>query len=286
MQTRALRTLVKLSRVPSFVQAADQLGMTLSALSMQMKALEAELGVALFDRTTRPPRMTPVAHAIVEEAIPLLRREDRLVEMCRPTDDLVGRFKLGFITTAAVRLLPGFLQQAQAQAPLARFEVETGLSATLQSKVLNGQIDGAVVTDADGLPAQLSARLLREEPFVFAAHRALMEGGLDGLLSRQTFFHFMPETGIGKLIARAMSDYARPAEARTIVLDNLEAIMECVAAGLGFTLMPVPDVTRYLTDDIQTLPAPDMLQRRLILAVLKDSPLARREAALAALFAE
>lgn len=284
MQTRALRTLVKISNVGSFVQAAEQLGITLSALSMQMKALEVELGVALFDRTVRPPRLTPVGHSVVDEAIALLQREDSLLEMCQPSDELVGRFKIGFVTTAAVRLLPKFLKIAQERAPLASFELETGLSAVLQDRVLNGQIDAAVVTNVDGLPVQLSTRLLRREPFVFAAHEALLTNGLKGLLADHTFLHFMPETGIGKLIASAMVDQARPPTAKTIVLDNLEAIMECVAAGVGFTLLPVPDVDRYLTPHIEKLAAPDTLERNLVLAILRNGTLARRDAALAALF--
>lgn len=284
LQTRALRTLVKIAKVGSFVHSADQLGITLSALSMQMKALEAELGVSLFDRSVRPPRLTPIGASVVQEAMPLLQREDRLMELCRPSDTLVGHYKLGFVTTAAVRMLPEFLKTAQATAPLATFEVETGLSAVLQEKVLNGQIDAAVVTDADGLPPQLSSNLLHREPFVFAAHKALMAGGLAGLMASRTFFHFMPDTGIGKLIARTMADQARPSDARSIVLDDLEAIMECVVAGLGFTLLPVPDVERYLTPQVQTMPAPEGLERKLVLAVLKGGTLAPRQEALRALF--
>lgn len=284
MQTRALRTLVKISQVGSFVQAADQLGITLSALSMQMKALEVELGVALFDRAVRPPRLTPVGLSVVDEAVALLDREDSLLAICRPSDDLVGQFKLGFVTTAAVRVLPKFLQNAQAMAPRATFELETGLSAVLQNRVLTGQIDAAVVTNADGLPVELSTHHLRREPFVFAAHKTLLAGGLTGLMEQQTFFHFMPDTGIGKLIAGAMADQSRPKDAKTIVLDNLEAIMECVSGGLGFTLLPVSDVTRYLTDDVETLDAPGRLHRNLVLAVLRGGALARHEAALKALF--
>ncbi|MEJ6392175.1 LysR family transcriptional regulator [Gymnodinialimonas sp. 2305UL16-5] len=284
MQTRALRTLVKISQVGSFVEAAKQLGMTLSALSMQMKALEAELGLSLFDRSVRPPRLTPMGRGIVGEAIALLEREDSLLSLSRPSDALVGQFKLGFVTTAAVRLLPKFLENARRTAPRASFDVETGLSAVLQDKVLTGQIDAAILTDADGLPPRLSARLLRQESFVFAAHHALLTDGLDGLLAQHTFFHFMPDTGIGKLIASAMVNQARPRGAKTIVLDNLEAIMECVAAGLGFTLLPIPDVDRYLTPQIIKLPAPISIQRKLVLAVLRDSALAKREYALAALF--
>lgn len=284
MQTRALRTLVKIAQVGSFVQSAEQLGMTLSAVSMQMKALEADLGVALFDRSVRPPRLTPLAAAVVTQAQALLLREDRLLELCRPSDTLVGHFKLGFVTTAAVRLLPDFLKAAQTLAPKARFAVETGLSATLQDKVLSGQIDAAVLTDADGLPPRLSSSLLRTEPFVFAAHTDLLGNGIKGLMDHHTFFHFMPDTGIGKLIARTMLGQTRSETARTIVLDDLEAIMECVAAGLGFTLLPVPDVERYLTRSIQTVPAPEGMHRKLVLAVLRDGGIAPREAALRALF--
>lgn len=106
VQTRSLRTLVKISQAGSFAQAAGQLGITLSTLSMQMKALETELGVALFDRNHRPPRLTPLAVSVVEQATAMLRHEDQMVELCRPSDTLVGHFKLGFVTTAAVRLLP------------------------------------------------------------------------------------------------------------------------------------------------------------------------------------
>lgn len=284
MQTRSLRTLVKISQAGSFAQAAGQLGITLSTLSMQMKALETELGVALFDRNHRPPRLTPLAVSVVEQATAMLRHEDQLVELCRPSDTLVGHFKLGFVTTAAVRLLPEFLKRAQTLSPQARFEVETGLSAVLQEKVLNGQIDAAVLTDAGAFPPRLLSHLLRREPFVFAAHQRLLDGGLAGLMAQHRFFHFMPGTGIGKLIAQAMGKQKRSPNAASIVLDDLEAIMECVTEGLGFTLLPKPDVTRYLTPEVRTIAAPDDLERKLVLTVQREGALAPRLGALQALF--
>ncbi|WP_299546685.1 LysR family transcriptional regulator [uncultured Tateyamaria sp.] len=283
MQTRALRSLVKISAVGSFATAADQLNMTLSALSMQIKSLEGELDVNLFDRSVRPPRLTPIGRSIVHEAKALLQREDSLVELCRPSDALVGHFRLGFITTAAVRLLPPFLESAKQSAPHAMFEFETGLSSTLQNKVLTGQLDAAVVTDADGLPGALSATVIGKEPFVFAAHQKLMTDGMSGLLADQTFFHFMPNTGIGKLIAYEMAKHKRRDTAKTVVLDNLEAIMECVTSGIGFTLLPEPDVDRYRTGPVQKVLLPRPLRRTLVLATLREGALAPREAALASL---
>lgn len=283
MHTRYLRSLVKISHVQSFRDAAVQLGMTLPALSMQMKTLEDSLGVDLFDRSVRPPRLTPIGRALVKEARPLLRHEDNLIELCRPGGDLAGRFRLGFVTTAAVRLLPGFLRAANSQLPHASFELETGLSANLQQKVVSGMLDAAVITDADGLPGQLSSEVLRQEPFVFAAHKNLLAQGWHRLMSDGVFFHFMPDTGIGKLIARAMPDHERSAHARTIVLDNLEAIMECVSSGLGFTLLPLPDVARYRSPDLITREAPTSAERKLVLVMLRESVLDRHRAKLASL---
>ncbi|MEM6578774.1 MAG: LysR family transcriptional regulator [Pseudomonadota bacterium] len=283
MHTRSLRSLVKISQVASFTEAADQLGMTLSALSMQMKALEESLGVALFDRSVRPPRITPLGQTVVAESLPLLRQEDRLLDICQPSDALVGSYRIGFVTTAAVRLLPGFLLAANRDATRASFEFETGLSAALQGRVLSGRLDAAVITDADGLPGQFSAHILKQEPFVFAAQEQLLKNGLPGLLSNHAFFHFMPDTGIGKLIATAMQDLARPSDARTIVLDNLEAIMECVSAGMGFTLLPLPDVERYSTEGVGTLEAPKSLRRNLVLVTTRNGSIARQSTSIASL---
>ncbi|SDX72878.1 transcriptional regulator, LysR family [Ruegeria halocynthiae] len=283
MHTQPLRSIVKVSQVQSFSKAADQLGLTLSALSMQMKSLEQALGVTLFDRSVRPPRLTPTGRAIVKEAIPLLKHEGKIFEICRPGDELAGQFRLGFITTAAVRLLPKFLEAATQQLAYATFEFETGLSANLQSKVLMGQLDAAVITDTDGLPSQLSARVLKQERFVFAAHKNLLNNGFQSLLHESDFFHFMPETGIGKLIAQAMLQYERPARSKTIVLDNLEAIMECVTVGLGFTLLPVPDVERYRIPELKLIDAHDSLQRKLVLVTLRESALTRHQEELSAL---
>ncbi|MEL6476124.1 MAG: LysR family transcriptional regulator [Pseudomonadota bacterium] len=284
MQTRSLRTLVRVAKVGSFVKAAEQLNMTLSALSMQMKALETELDVEIFDRSVRPPRLTPIGRTIVEAATPLLQCEDRLLDLCRPTDRLVGHFRIGFVTSAAVRLLPDFLKTATRHAPQATFAFETGLSKVLQEKVVNGQLDAALVTDAEGVPDALSELVLREEPFVFAAHEVLLKDGLAGLLSEHPFFHFMPNTGIGKLIAGEMLKHDRPRGSETIVLDNLEAIMECVSAGLGFTLLPAPDVERYRSYEVKSIGLSEASARKLVLATMRDGALGGREAALAELF--
>ena len=100
MQTRSLNTLATISRVESFATAAEQLGATLSTVSMQMKALEIELNAQLFDRTFRPPKLTPLGRRIAELAEELIRLQTKLVKSCQSSNKLIGRFRLGFIPTA------------------------------------------------------------------------------------------------------------------------------------------------------------------------------------------
>lgn len=283
VQTRSLRTLLRVAEVNSFAKAADQLNMTLSALSMQMKALEAELAVTLFDRSVRPPHLTPVGRSIVAEAIPLLQCEETLIEICRPSTSLVGRFRIGFVTSAAVRLLPSFIERASEGAPRAEFEFETGLSRDLQAKVVNRSLDAAIVTDADGLPETLTALEFSNEPFAYAAHFDLIAKGLDALLSERTFFHFMPDTGIGKLIAAEIAKYERLKAQDTIVLDNLETIMECVSKGLGFTLLPEADIDRYRRANVEKVHQPELPNRALVLVAATNGTVAKHLTALAKL---
>ena len=284
MQTRALKNLVKISQVRSFLHASDQLNMTLPALSMQMKALETELDVALFDRSVRPPRLTAIGRLLVEKAMDILGQEDKLLELCASQDGLVGKFRIGFVTSASARLLPDFLVNSRQKFPCADFEFETGLSVNLQEKVRAGELDAAVVTDAEVDPQGMAQLVLQDEPFVFAAHASIAAEGFNNIVAKQTFFHFMPQTGIGKLIAKAMSLVDRPLGNETVMLDNIEAIMGCVKNGLGYTLLPAPDVHRYANDEVVKFRAPNDAHRSLILVARSENILTKRLPLLAAQF--
>lgn len=286
MQTRALRTFVRIAQLGSFIRAAEQLNMTLSGVSMQMKALEQELDAELFDRTFRPPRLTPTGRAAAEKAERVLIAETALVQLCTRGDRLVGRFSIGFVSTASVRLLPAFIREARTRFPEAEFRFETGLSETLQDKVLNGQIDAAVVTGGGTVPSGLHAVTLQTEALVFAGHCGLLQDGQAEAFARQTFLHFRPGTGIGKTIAAHMARLARSGSAPTIVLDSVESIMECVNQGIGLTLLPQPDIERYAGPDTVAFTLPGFAAtRELVLVTRDDAHRAEQAAMLATLFA-
>ncbi len=265
MQTRSLTSLVEISKVGSFAEAASRLNMTLSALSMQMKTLERELGVALFDRAFRPPRLTPVGRSVCQHAVRVLSAQDLLEAACRPDDRLLGCYRIGFVSTASVRLLPGFLANARRQAPRAMFEIVSGLSEVLEEQVCAGRLDAAVVSASPAGRPGLEYDLLCEEPLVYAVPETVSTLPLQAVAERLPFLQFTPSSGVGKLISDFAASSGLQPEQR-IVLDSVEAIMECVKNGLGFTFLPRPDIERYSNAEVAVItPETNACSRQLVL---------------------
>ncbi len=271
MQTRFLQTLSMIADVGSFAIAADRLNMTLSTLSMQMKSLERDLNVTLFDRSFRPPKLTPIGRQIANQARHVIQSNDALVALCSSDGSLRGRFQIGFVMTASVRLLPGFLSNCRTLAPDAQFQVETGLSDDLQERVAHGQLDAAVITRADIDHVTLNYTRLATEEIVYAVPAEFEAEPINACMEQIPFLRFMPNAGIGKLISNhlAAAGYVPKTQ---IILDNVEAIVECVNISIGFTALPRPDVERYAIDDLvlRTMAQPPMV-RELSLITLKDS---------------
>jgi len=266
MQTKALKTLVRIAEVGSFATAANQLNITLSALSMQMKTLETELDVSLFDRSFRPPKLTPMGRRIALQAQSVIQAENDLINACSPEDELSGTYRIGFIATASVRLLPLFLKNASKFASNAHFHLETGLSETLEEKVLSGQLEAAIVTASGDPDPSITYDLLREEELLYAIPFAYKDVPLKELISQLPFLQFNPSSGIGKVIAGHISQLSSRRE-QTIGLDSVEAIMECVNEGIGFTMLAHPDIERYAKQKIHLLkPKSNGIYRQLVLA--------------------
>lgn len=291
MNLRALHTLTEIDRAGSFAAAAGRLGLSLTTVSAQVKALEDELAVALFDRSHRPPAMTPAARVVVRHARAILTEAAAIRALRDEPGVLKGVIRVGFVATASVRLLPGFLIAAAASQPEAQFDVESGVSADLARRVASGGLDAAVVTESPDTPAALRAIELRCERFALSvpvgAPSAIEAAGVATGLARccetMPFIRFLPSTGIGLLVDRYLAAHAGPVH-ETVTLDSVEAVMGCVNAGVGFAVLPEPDARRYArTAKVHALDDPP-LERMLCLVVRRGDGGTQRGDALGALF--
>lgn len=285
MNLRSLKTLVEIAEQGSFIRAAESLNMTLSTVSMQMKVLEDELSVQLFDRSFRPPKLTPMGRKAAREAIDVLKSSDRIFDVCRPSDELTGDFRIGFVLTSSIRLLPRFLAKAREQVPSATFHVETGLSDDLASRLVSGTLDAAIVTGGN-LPRSIATITLTREEMVYCLPPKAKGWEIERCMQEMPFIHFMPQTGIGRLIAQHLDDEGFIPKS-VIVLDSVEAVAECVRAGVGFSILPEPDIRRSAGESVSLRSLREKpVMRELVLAYQKRGALADKADGVASLFRE
>lgn len=269
MNIRALETLVQILTVESFSEVAEMRNMTLSAVSMQMKSLEHELDVELFDRQCRPPRLTPLGRKIAQQAQLILGERDSLTKMCQNSQELRGVYLLGFIQTASVRVLPKFLLIATQRAPNAAFQFTSGLSEDLSTQVAEGKLDAAVVTQVAEQAEGLNIQTLVEEELVIAVPQAYRHCDLASLQQQLKFIRFRPTTGIGRLVSSAIKDRENP-PTNQLILNSIEGTLECVKLGLGFTVLPKPDVSRYRDERIATIASSGLFPNRHLALVTRS----------------
>ena len=111
MELRHLRYFVAVAEALSFTRAAERLHMAQPALSVQVRQLEDELGVSLFDRSRRTIALTEGGNVMLTEARRLLSQLDNAVDLVRRTGSgAVGRIAIGFVPSASNAALPPLLR--------------------------------------------------------------------------------------------------------------------------------------------------------------------------------
>src|SRR3712207_3784208 len=107
MEQRHLRRFVAVAEELHFTRAAARLGIPQPALSLQIRQLEAEVGVALFRRTKRRVELTAAGQVLLTEARRALAQLDWAVDAARRAEQgEVGRLALGFVGPATYSVLP------------------------------------------------------------------------------------------------------------------------------------------------------------------------------------
>jgi DNA-binding transcriptional LysR family regulator len=155
MELRHLRYFVAVAETLSFARAARALNLSQPPLSRQIRALEAELGTALFARTKRSVQLTPAGAALLPEARRLLREADGLkAGALRLAAGEVGTLALGFISVAAYNLLPELAPEFRRRHPGVKLALQEATSDVLLAGLRQGDLDVGLVlppVDAPGL---------------------------------------------------------------------------------------------------------------------------------------
>ncbi|UMG92486.1 LysR family transcriptional regulator [Nocardioides sp. TF02-7] len=148
MAPTAWRTFLEVCRLGSLSAAAAELGYTQSAVSRQVAALERAAGVPLLERRPRGVVPTPAGEAFRHHARVVVNEAARAVRAAREAGAGARRLAVGATPSTAAGLVPGAVRRVLGSRPDLRWTLDTGLTATLEERVLAGELDVAVVTDA------------------------------------------------------------------------------------------------------------------------------------------
>ncbi len=239
MTIRSLRTLQAIARHGSFASAGAAVGLTQSAVSLQVKALEQEFGATLFDRSRRLPVLTEAGKTLVEKSADVLAMYDQLASSLGEEGALAGRVKLGVIQTALARYLPDALVGLRQDHPQARFQVVAGMSAELAALVASHDLDAAITTElVRPHPEGLISTTLYHDRFWVVAPAGMADQTAEGLLKTQPFIRFDRASWAGRMIDKALRQMnIHPQE--EMVLDNQRVILTMVEKGLGVAIVPM-----------------------------------------------
>ena len=275
MTLTELRYIVTLAQEQHFGRAADRCYVSQPTLSIAVKKLEDELGVALFERTKSRVQPTPLGEQIIAQANLVLEQTAAIKDLADAgKDQLSSPLSVGAIFTVGPYLLPKFIPHLQQLAQRMPLYVEEGYTHNLRKKLRNGELDVIIIALPFSEP-DVVTQTLYEEPFVvlmpknhpLATQEKINAGDLSDqkmlLLGEGHCFRDQVLTTCPNL--QPNSDES--SQIRTVAEgSSLETLRHMVASGLGITILPLSaaESSLYTQDVLVTRPFTDPVPSRTI----------------------
>ena len=174
MELRHLRYFATIADLLNFTKAAAKLRIAQPALSRQIRDLEDELGVALFERNSRFVRLTDAGKAFLVEASDLLQRADAAAQTARgfATGER-GEIHIGYAPSLAVEVLPQALRAFERQCPRVRVTLHDLSVQEMVQGLSDRRLDAALTVESPGNHMRgLVFAKLRKYPVCVAVHRS------------------------------------------------------------------------------------------------------------------
>ncbi len=266
MQTAHLHTILAIHSAGSFTAAADLVHLSHSAISIQMKQLEQQLGAPLFIKGRRPATLTPLGEEVVEKARDIIERLDALKTLAN-ADDWGGKVNLGFIPTTLQTLLPVVLERLRSDFPDLQVTVRSGLSGQLAEAVEKHELDFAFLSAPVTAHPMVRLHEIGSEPLFLITEKSYKSRAKEADILRQNpYIAFSRDTWLGEQIASHLTQRGLLIEP-AIELDSIDAIEHLVTRGFGVSIVPQRLLATPLQDALRCLPltAPAPV-RRIMLA--------------------
>ncbi|MEB8431044.1 LysR substrate-binding domain-containing protein [Cocleimonas sp. KMM 6892] len=236
MDIKQLKTLIVTAEVGTFAQAAELIYLTPAAISQQIKNLESEIGVTLFDRTTRPPHINSNGLQMVESAKQIIQ----IIEETKSTfsgKEVIGTLNIGSVRTSALNLLPRAMMRLKEKYPKLKVKLRVSSSEALLADVIAGRLDAAIIAEHSNISNKIKWSPFLNDPLMVIAPPGSEVLPAKDLLIRHPFIRFSRNVSLSYIIETELAHMGVITDV-IAEIDTISAIVSCVAEGLGVAVVP------------------------------------------------
>ncbi len=241
MEVRQLQTFCILVEELNFTRTAERVHTVQSNVTSQIKSLEAELGTQLFDRLAKRVLLTEAGHRFLpyaEKALAAMEQGQRAVKF---GSEPAGPLRIGAPESVLTYRLPEVLKLFRKRYPQVELIFRPGLDEKLTDALESGKLDLAIsMSDSVEGDQLCSIRMRTEEVYLF--------GTPDHPLSKAKMVHPKDLLGETLLLTEAGCCYRKKLDTQLALANirpqhvtefsSVEAIKQCVTAGMGLGLLP------------------------------------------------
>lgn len=174
MELRQLTTFIRVAQFQSFSKAAASLGYSQSAVTVQIRMLEEELKVRLFDRMGKRVSLTGQGRVFLDSALSILQDVNRAKLSLAGEDEVLrGQLHIGTLESLCYARLPGIVRSFRVQHPQVSIQITTGVPEELIAKMERGELDIIYILEEPLYNNSWSKVLERQEEVVVVASAEL-----------------------------------------------------------------------------------------------------------------
>ncbi|EXJ24445.1 GltC, transcription activator of glutamate synthase operon [Alkalibacterium sp. AK22] len=261
MEIKQLLYFIEVAEREHMSDAAQQLNVAQSAVSRQIKNLEEELQVELFERVGRRVKLLPIGRLVLHQAKDIMAQleqmKHQIADHSAPEN---GTIHVGFPTSLATTLLPRLIQSFSTDYPNIKFQLRQGSYQYLLESIKNRELNLAFIGPVIEEDPLIQGSVLFDEPLyllVSKAHALSVKQSVPLSALKNEEFILFPK---GYILEEVVSTACRSVGFEPKVStegEDMDAIKGMVAAGIGITLLPESAVTQYRSPFLTCIPVTD-----------------------------
>ena len=245
MTLTQLKYILAVSDHLSFVKAAEECHVAQPSLSMQIKKLEEELELTIFDRNSSGVRITEPGELVLAQARVVLDEASRVFEVSTSLkpDKVKGTLKIGIIPTIGPYLTPYFLDSLGKEFPLLQIQFVEDKTESLVRLLEFGKLDVAILSTPERATFNLIERVLYYEPFLVFANEKhpLLKNQKVKIADLQIYTPaLLDETHcLRDQVSEVCRNPTRVTSQMKLVQGTLPMLLVIVDQGESYTLLPI-----------------------------------------------